>query len=300
LYSSCIGVIIIFFFYFFLLLPFFAFIFCQSQLVGRVCVWTPTHVRLSASPEQAEYYVVSMAAGASHTVVLTSRGLFGWGRNSLGQLGMGEGVSSAESPVSLILPDSCTSTSLAVVKCGANFTMLLSRNGLDLYCAGENKSGQLGLGEADGRSSFSRVDLSSFGRVLFFTLGSSFSLIVTPTGLYGCGKNDYGQIGEQSLAKSDVFRSVQDGMDGRFRFLGCGYHHALAVSEAQSFGWGRNDYGQLGFLPDGPLAYCVWKPKESPILAYIESQVVREKRSWMKVGTLNATKVGTRDKLPGD
>jgi alpha-tubulin suppressor-like RCC1 family protein len=196
-------------------------------------------------------------------------GLYGWGSNEKGQLGLGQRTT-LDRPVSLPLPNSVTASSLAVVKCGGAFSMLLSRSGLDLYCTGENSSGQLGLGDGLVRKAFCRVDLSS--RVLFFALGAYFSLIVTQEGLFGCGKNNYGQLGEQSYDGSSEFKPVSDGLNGRFRFLGCGYHHALAVSESQSFGRGRNDYGQLGFLPDGPMNYISWKPKESSILSIIASQ----------------------------
>ncbi|CAN0181605.1 unnamed protein product, partial [Discosporangium mesarthrocarpum] len=75
-------------------------------------------------------------------------------------------------------------------------------------------------------------------------------------GVYGFGKNDYGQLGLEGAearlvpVRLKIFSVV-------IVQLACGYYHSMALSNAGNlYSFGRNDYGQLGLghrlSPQGP------------------------------------------------
>jgi alpha-tubulin suppressor-like RCC1 family protein len=63
-----------------------------------------------------------------------------------------------------------------------------------------------------------------------------------------CGKNDYGQLGVDKGDAHKRMTQVSGALDAeRVSSLKCGYYHTIALCErGRVFGFGRNDYGQLG------------------------------------------------------
>ena len=61
--------------------------------------------------------------------------------------------------------------------------------------------------------------------------------------LYSIGKNDFGQLGNNSTSISLSFGKILDDI----KEFACGEQHALALTNSsQIYAWGKNDYGQLG------------------------------------------------------
>ena len=67
-------------------------------------------------------------------------------------------------------------------------------------------------------------------------------------GVLSCGKNDYGQLGLESTEPQKKFAKVKGALDGaQVKQLRCGYYHTIVLAAGEHvFGFGRNDYGQLG------------------------------------------------------
>lgn len=88
-------------------------------------------------PEFSPGSILQVSAGAYHTVVLTTKGLFAWGRNSYGQLGLGN-TQNYTTPTILSSPPGI----ILQVSAGAYHTVVLTTEGI--FACGRNDYGQLG------------------------------------------------------------------------------------------------------------------------------------------------------------
>ena len=74
--------------------------------------------------------------------------------------------------------------------------MFITLNSGALYSMGKNTSGQLGLGDKLTRSWPTEVKLDTSSRVMKVATGKSHSILVFEDGeIFGCGANNFGQIG---------------------------------------------------------------------------------------------------------
>jgi alpha-tubulin suppressor-like RCC1 family protein len=103
-----------------------------------------------------------LASSYTHTMLITTRGLFGCGLNRNGELGLGnraESYSFEEVPSG---PDGSWAHlgKPIFVACGDSFTFLLTER--ELLSTGDNSSGQLGLGSRLRRKTFHAIELDLF------------------------------------------------------------------------------------------------------------------------------------------
>ena len=123
-----------------------------------------------------------------------------------------------------------------------------------LYGWGRNTYGQLGIGTT--KNSPVRVPVFVGGilsgqRVVSISAGGFHSLVLDSSGaLYSWGRNNYGQLGigtaSNSPAPVPVFvGGILSGKRLASVSAGGSYSHVLDSSGA-IYGWGRNNYGQLG------------------------------------------------------
>jgi alpha-tubulin suppressor-like RCC1 family protein len=112
--------------------------------LGRACA-IPERVPWFASPEK----VNRVACGAQHAIVLASSGLYAWGANIYGQLGLGAHCSPADphtlEPAPVKLPTDCSPA--LDVACGDTHSVVLTVAG-QVLTFGCNWEGQLGIGES--------------------------------------------------------------------------------------------------------------------------------------------------------
>ncbi|KAL4166852.1 hypothetical protein KRP22_012341 [Phytophthora ramorum] len=117
--------------------------------LGRGCV-TPERVPWFSLPEK----VFRVACGNHHALVLSSSGVYAWGSNIYGQLGLGAHCSPSDpytqEPAPVCLPTDCTPPVLDVA-CGDTHSVVLSVAG-QIFTFGCNWEGQLGIDESQGSS----------------------------------------------------------------------------------------------------------------------------------------------------
>ncbi|KAG9275615.1 hypothetical protein AMEX_G10150, partial [Astyanax mexicanus] len=91
--------------------------------------------------------LAQISAGGDHSFALSLSGtVFGWGRNNAGQLGLGN----AESKLSPQPLRSLCGIPLAQISAGGDHSFALSMSGA-VFGWGRNNSGQLGLGDTEGK-----------------------------------------------------------------------------------------------------------------------------------------------------
>ena len=86
--------------------------------------------------------------------------------------------------------------------------------------------------------------------VIQFHSGYEFVLALTSDNkLYGCGRNDCGQLGLKVVSLTKVYKPVliEDLNDIKVKQISCGYGHTLVLtSDGMVYGWGLNSLGQIG------------------------------------------------------
>eukprot|EP01132_Coremiostelium_polycephalum_P003660 gene3660-4558_t len=147
--------------------------------------------------------IKSIACGYEHCLVATDRGLYGWGRNDKGQLGVGQGVKGDESedeiqyftqPKLVVAPKDVEFGDLKKVCSGSTHSMALTKNGR-LYSWGNGYFGA--LGHSDNLNQLAPKLVNTINsEIMDIACGGDHSLALTRDGeLYGFGWNGMGQLG---------------------------------------------------------------------------------------------------------
>lgn len=132
--------------------------------------------------------IVSVAAGRNHSLALDdSGGLWGWGRDTRGQLG---GAAGKGSPYPMRLP---TVVPFANIVAGKDVSLALDGEGT-VWSWGRNDRGQLGLGGPPARSGAGRVRLPAPAVRIFAAHTHAGAILVDGT-LFLWGGNNHGQLG---------------------------------------------------------------------------------------------------------
>ncbi|NXL18160.1 RPGR regulator, partial [Setophaga kirtlandii] len=190
---------------------------------------------------------VLISCGDEHTAIITGKGkLFMFGSNDWGQLGLGsKNTVSKPTCVKALKPEK---PKLAV--CGRNHTLVYTEKG-NVYAAGGNSEGQLGLGDTEERTTFHLISFfTNQHKIKQLSAGSYTSAAVTEDGqLFVWGDNSEGQIGLASEASVSVPCKVDIGKP--VSFVSCGYYHsALITGDGELYTFGEAVNGKLGLFPE--------------------------------------------------
>ena len=163
-------------------------------------VGTEENLAMTGSVETEENLAVTASAGIGHTMILKTDGtLWGFGRNSVGQLGDGTNIY-RDTPVKIM-------EGVRSVSAGSVHTMILKTDGT-LWACGSNEYGQLGL-RRETTKSFTPVKIMEGVRSV--SAGYNHTMIVKTDGtLWSCGENYFGQLGngDMGIAGRDYICSI--------------------------------------------------------------------------------------------
>ena len=187
---------------------------------------------------------VAVASGDGHGVALHESGLlYAWGDNRYGQLG--DGTTTGRRYAALVMENDSTALgNLIALAAGLDFTLALRNDGT-LFAWGDNRSGQLG----DGSTEMRTTPVAVQSGVEWIAAGAFHAFARTTDGrLWGWGGNGFGQLGDGSSEQRLVAVEIASGCgNGATAALAAGDGHSLArCSGGELFAWGANGEGQLG------------------------------------------------------
>jgi alpha-tubulin suppressor-like RCC1 family protein len=192
---------------------------------------------------------IDVAGGGAHTCAVLSGGsAFCWGLNNYGQLGNGGTVilSSAPAPVQL------SGSSIAVETAAGWFHSCAGLDDGSLRCWGDNRSGQLGDGQAISDSNLPLAVLLSGDTASLETDGGGDSqwahtcALLADGGVRCWGENGYGQLGDDNAPVDSGVPVVPVlGITAEKAVTGT-FHSCAFLSNGTIKCWGYNLYGQLG------------------------------------------------------
>jgi alpha-tubulin suppressor-like RCC1 family protein len=189
-----------------------------------------------------------LVAGASHTCARRTDGtMLCWGSNAFGQLGTGDSVSRSK-PMEV----TALAGRVAHLATGANHTCGQTPEG-ELWCWGDNRYGQLGLGDRTSRPSPVKLAGALDPSAKVFT-GGGHSCAIHTDGTFWCwGDNRSGQLGLGDNEPRLVPTKVDALGNGVAAAYTGGAHTCVLKTDASVWCWGNNQYGQLG-VAIGPSA----------------------------------------------
>jgi len=198
--------------------------------------------------------VVAVAAGASHSLALSSDGkVVSWGLNTNGQLGDGTNTQSTE-PVDVNVMGVLAGRTVVAIAAGSSHSLALCSDGT-VVSWGLNTYGQLGNSSNDMSNVPVAVTVASSAlngkNVVAIAAGGNHSLVLCSDGTVATwGLNGSGQLGNgtTTLQTKPVAVSTAGVLNGKFvRMIAAGDSHSLALcSDGTTASWGLNTSGQLG------------------------------------------------------
>lgn len=186
--------------------------------------------------------IAAIAAGDSHTcAVTTTGGVKCWGRNGYGQLG--DNTTTARSTAVAV---SGLTSGVSAIGAGYSHSCALTTAG-GVKCWGDNGRGQLGDNTTTSHSTPVDVSGLTSGVSAIAVADASFNCALTTAGGVKCwGRNDYGQLGDNSTTERHTPADVSGLTSGAAGIAAGGYHACAKTTTGSVKCWGRNSDGQLG------------------------------------------------------
>jgi len=185
-----------------------------------------------------------VASGYYHTAAIKTDGtLWLWGRNTYGQLGDNT-ITHRSSPVQTV----AGGTNWKSVASGGYHTAAIKTDGT-LWLWGRNTYGQLGDGSSVVHRS-SPIQTVAGGTNWKSVAGGGYhtAAIKTDGTLWLWGRNNYGQLGNNTSgnSKSSPVQTISGGTN--WKLVSCGYYHTAAIkTDGTLWLWGWNAvFGNLG------------------------------------------------------
>lgn len=192
--------------------------------------------------------------GGSHSGVVANGKAYVFGRNNVGQLGLGVADPSLSTATALsaygspALPAAPTPASLAF---NQNISVLVTDKG-DVFAWGENTNGELGQGDS-GTATRRNVPTAvpSLTDVAIAATGFGHVVVLKKDGsLLAWGKNDVGQVGVAGNGTTTDLQTspiaVASAPKDVVKIVAGSAHTVALTVDGKVWVWGRNEYGNLG------------------------------------------------------
>jgi cysteine-rich repeat protein len=185
---------------------------------------------------------VTVAAGSFHTCGIRQGTVYCWGRNHRGQVGDNT-TTSRSSPTAVYGSFSAG----GLVSCGGNHSCAVNGS-LDMYCWGNNSSGQLGDGTVIEKHVPTRVDAARTYDWEAVSAGSNHTCGVSTGSFYCWGINSTYQLGDGTTNNATLPRMPSFTSGPQMVAAAAGAGHTCGVRELELglYCWGLNDNGQVG------------------------------------------------------
>jgi alpha-tubulin suppressor-like RCC1 family protein len=196
---------------------------------------------------------MGIAAGGYHSMAVGGGGgVYTWGDNGEGQLGLGDHGDGSKRLVPTEVPGV---NEVVAVAAGWHHSFALSRDGTTMAC-GKNDSGQLGLGDTDDRDTFTVV--AGLRGVVDIDTGQNHTIAATAEGgLYTWGKGwATGHGGDHTTQRLVPTKVTGGGIDDAMVVqVAAGDFHSMAKTvSGELYAWGVGGCGQLGRAEKASLA----------------------------------------------
>ena len=124
---------------------------------------------------------------------------------------------------------------------------LILKNDGTLWSAGYNEQGQLGLGDTNNRTTFTKVTTTNINDIKSVYCGYQHTFILKNDGtLWGCGNNYYGNLGLGDTTNRVTFTQITTNTDN-IKEIYCGHYHTFILkNDGTLWSTGYNNCGQLG------------------------------------------------------
>ncbi|MEZ5458251.1 MAG: hypothetical protein R3E65_02625 [Steroidobacteraceae bacterium] len=183
---------------------------------------------------------VRVAAGGNHALALLSDGgVYAWGRNSNGQLGLGD-QQLRSTPTRVTLP-----AAAVAIAAGRDLSLAVLDNGT-IYAWGVNTSGQLGIGTRQTAVALAPLQVGSVTTARDVSAGNDHVLALLADGtVLAWGANAAGQLGlgDFKVRRAPVATPIQ----GAVRIRAGGDLSSVITAQRTVLAWGENTDNQLGF-----------------------------------------------------
>jgi len=187
--------------------------------------------------------LTGVTAGSDFACAYEASGLYCWGDNSLGELGIGYANSSYSTAEPIT--DLPTNFTIASVAAGGGHLCALSTTG-DVVCWGNNPSGQIGDGTPITNPHPTPAAPIGLPAVTQVATGGDHTCAVTTTGdLYCWGSNSSGQLGVLNTGAMSAVPVLV--IDGGVASVALGFATSCALlTNGEVECWGANDVGEVG------------------------------------------------------
>lgn len=217
------------------------------NLYGRLGDNSQTSRRTPVRVLGAAKTFCKISAGDAHSLGIDKNGMvWGWGYNGYGQLG-DNSINNRITPISVV----GAVKTFCQVSAGTNHSIALDKNG-KVWGWGYNSYGQLG----DNSAMSKLTPITVLGATKTFCeleggrniIGyGNHSVAIDKNGkVWGWGYNNYGQLGDNSINNALTPVSIAGSTKTFCQISGGGWHVAGLDKNGKAWGWGYNNFGQLG------------------------------------------------------